>query len=82
MQAHFNMRYDIRSSRKRTRTQDEEEEPLQKEVSAQKESTMKNVTDKGKSPLNKPLQSNDQIPSSSKVATPPNAESVDRKSVV
>ena len=76
MQANFNRKYDLRSSRKRTRTQDQEEEPLQKEVSAQKESTVQKVTDKGKSPLNKPLQSNDQIPSSSKVVTHPNAESV------
>ena len=40
---------------------------------------MKKVTDKGKSPLNKPLQSNDQTPSSSKVVTPPNAESVSKE---
>ena len=40
---------------------------------------MKKVTDKGKSPLNKPLQSDDQIPSSSKVVTPPNAESVSKE---
>ena len=78
MQAHFNRRFDLRSSRKRTWTQDQEEEPPQKEASAQKESTVQKVTDKGKSPLNKPLQSDDQIPSSSKVATLPNAESVSK----
>ena len=27
MQAHFNRRYDLKSSRKRTRNQDQEEEP-------------------------------------------------------
>ena len=55
MQAHFNRRYDLRSSRKRTRTQDQEGEPPQKEAPAQKESTVQKVIDKGKSPLNKPL---------------------------
>ena len=40
MQAHFNRRYDLRSSRKRTRTQEQEEELPQKEAPAQKESTM------------------------------------------
>ena len=78
MQAHLNRRYDLRSSRKRTRTQDQEEEPPQKEASAQKESTVQKVTDKGKSPLNKPLQSNDQIPSSSKVVSTPNVEFVSK----
>ena len=32
MQAHFNRRYDLRSSRKRTRTQEQEEELPQKEA--------------------------------------------------
>ena len=40
MQAQFNRRYDLRSSRKRTRTQDQEEELPQKEAPAQKKSTM------------------------------------------
>ena len=35
---------------------------------------MQKVTDKGKRPLNEPLQSNDQIPSSSKIAIPPNTK--------
>ena len=55
MQAQFNRRYDLISSRKRTRTQDQEEEPPQKEAPAQKESTVQKVTEKGKGPLNKPL---------------------------
>ena len=75
MQAQFNRRYDLRSSRKRTRTQDQEEELPQKEAPAQKDSTIQKVTDKGKGPLKKPLQSNDQIPSSSKVVIPPNTKS-------
>ena len=79
IQTNFYRRYDLRSSRKRTQTQDHEEEPPQKEAPTQKESTMKKVTDKGKSPLNKPLQSNDQTPSSSKVVTPPNAKSVSKE---
>ena len=37
MQAQFNRRYDLRSSRKRTRTQDREEELPQKEAPSQKE---------------------------------------------
>ena len=78
MQAQFNRRYDLRSSRKRTRTQDQEAELPQKEAPAQKESTMQKVTDKGKGPLKKPLQSNDQIPSSSKVVIPPNTKSVSK----
>ena len=40
---------------------------------------MQKVTDKGKGLLNKPLQSNDQIPSSSKVVIPPNAKSVSKE---
>ena len=38
MQAQFNRRYDLRYSRKRTHTQDQEEELPQKEAFAQKES--------------------------------------------
>ena len=37
---------------------------------------MQKVTDKGKSPLNKPFLFDDQIPSSSKVVNPPNAKPV------
>ena len=37
MQARFNRIYDLRYSRKRTRTQDQEEEPPQKEAPAHKE---------------------------------------------
>ena len=40
---------------------------------------MQKVTDKGKGPLNKPLQSNDQIPSSSKLVTSPNAKAVSKE---
>ena len=40
---------------------------------------MQKVTDKGKGPLNKPLQSNDQIPSCSKVVIPPNTKSVSKE---
>ena len=40
---------------------------------------MQKATDKGKQPLNKPLQSNDQIPSSSKVVTSPNAKPVSKE---
>ena len=80
MQAHFNRRYDLRSSRKRYRTQEQEEELPQKEALAHKESTMQKVTDKGKGPLNKPLQSNDQFPSSSKVVIPPNTSLYQKKS--
>ena len=79
MQAHFNRRYDLRSSRKRTRTEEQEEELLQKEAPAQEESSMQKATDKGKQPLNKPLQSNDQIPSSSKVVTSPNAKPMSKE---
>ena len=39
MQAQFNRRYDLRSSRKRTRTQDQEEDTPQEEAPAQKEVT-------------------------------------------
>ena len=59
MQANFNRKYDLRSSRKRTRPQDQEEETPQKEVPAQKESATKRNTEKGKNPLNTPLQPND-----------------------
>ena len=55
MQAHFNRRYDLRSSRKRTRTQEQEEELPQKEAPAREESKIQKATDKGKQPLNKPL---------------------------
>ena len=55
MQAHFNRRYDLRSSRKRTRTQEQEEELPQKEAPSQEESTMQKATDKGKQSLNKHL---------------------------
>lgn len=79
MQVHFIRKYDLRSSRKRTRNQDQEEEPPQKEAPAQKESTMKKVADKGKSLLNIPLQSNDQIPSSSNTISPPNVQSVSKE---
>ena len=79
MQAHFNRRYDLKSSRKRTRTQDQEEEPPQKEAPAQEESTMQKATDKGKGPLNKPLQSRDQIPSSLKEVIPPNVKSMSKE---
>ena len=72
MQAQFNVKYDLRSSRKRTRTQEQEEEP------PQKESATKKNTDKGKNPLNIPLQSNDQVPSSSKIVNPPNVEPVSK----
>ena len=74
MQAHFNRSYDLRSSRKRTRTQEQEEELPQKEAPVQEESTMQKTTDKGKKSLNKPLHSNDHIPSSSKLATAPNTK--------
>ena len=40
---------------------------------------MQKVTDKGKGPLNKPLQSNDKITSSSKVVIPPNTKSVSKE---
>ena len=79
MQAQFNVKYDLRSSRKRTRTRDQEDEPPQKEASAQKELATKRNIGKGKNPLNTPLQSNDQIPSSSKVVSPPNAEPVSKE---
>ena len=47
MLAQYNIKYDLRSSRKRTSTQDQEEEaPLQKDALAQKESTVQKVTDK------------------------------------
>ena len=78
MQAQFNVKYDLRSSRKRTRTQDQEEEPPQKEASAQKESATKKSIEKGKNPLNASSLSNDQIPSSSKIVSPPNAEPVSK----
>ena len=37
MQAHFNRKYDLRSLRKRTRTQDQEEDAPHEEASTQKE---------------------------------------------
>ena len=40
---------------------------------------MQKVINKGKGPQNKPLQSNDQIPSSSKVVIPPNTKSVSKE---
>ena len=40
---------------------------------------MQKATDKGKGPLNKPLQSNDQTPSPSKVVIPPNTKSVSKE---
>lgn len=40
---------------------------------------MQKVADKGKSPINKPLQSNDQITSSSKAVTPPNIKYVSKE---
>ena len=79
MQAHFNRGYDLRPSRKRTHTQEQEEELPQEEAPAQKEDTMQKATDKGKKPLKKPLQSNDQIPSSSKEVIPPNTESMSKE---
>lgn len=79
MQAQFNVKYDLRSSRKRTRTQDREEEPPQKEAPTQKEMTMQKATEKGKSPLNTPLQSNNQGPSSSCTASPPNVQYVSKE---
>ena len=71
MQAQFNRRYDLRSSRKRTRTQDQEEDTSQEEAPARKEANHQKTPDKGKRPLNQSLKSADQIPSSSQVATPP-----------
>ena len=50
MQAHLNRRYDLRSSKKRTCTQEQEEEPHQKEAPAQQESTMQKGTNKGYNP--------------------------------
>ena len=79
MEAQFNVKYDLRSSRKRTRTQDQEEEPPQKEAPAQKESTTKKSIEKGKNPLNVPPQSNIQIPSSSKIVSPLNVELVSKE---
>ena len=79
MEAQFNVKYDLRSSRKRTRTQEKEEEPPQKEAPAQKESATKKSIEKGKNPLNVPPQSNDQIPSSSKIVSPLNVESVSKE---
>ena len=55
MQAQFNVKYDLRSSRKRTQIQDQEEEPPQNNAPAQKESAIKRNIEKGKSPLNTPL---------------------------
>ena len=80
MQAHLNRIYDLRSSRKRTWTQEQEEGLAQEEVPTQKELAPKKVTGKGKSPLKEPLLSDDQIPSSSKIVSPPNAESVPKES--
>ena len=71
MQAQFNRRYDLRSSRKRTRTQDEEEDTPQKSASAQKEVNTQKPPEKGKRPLNQSLQSDIQMPSSSQVAVSP-----------
>ena len=79
MQAQFNVKYDLRSLRKRTRTQDQEEEPPQKEAPARKEMTMQKAAGKGKSPLNTALQSNNQGPSSSCTASPPNVQSVSKE---
>ena len=66
MQAQFHRKYDLRSSRKRTRTQEQEEKMPQKETVVQK------VGDKGKRLITEPLHSNDSILSSSKLASNPN----------
>jgi len=80
MQAHLNRKYDLRSSRKRTRTQEQEEVVAQKEVPTRKELAPKKFTGKGKSPLKEPLLSDDKIPSSSKIVSPPHDESVSKES--
>ena len=68
MQAQFHRKYDLRSSRKRTHTQEQEEEMPQKETIVQK------VKDKGKRPIIEPLHYNDSIPSSFKLASNPNTK--------
>ena len=60
MQAQFHRKYDLRSSRKRTQTQELEEELPQKESVVQK------FEGKAKKPINEPIHSNVSIPSSSK----------------
>ena len=76
MQAQFNRRYDLRSSRKRNRTQDQEEDTPHEEAPAQKEATAQRTLDKGKRPLNQYLQSADNIPSSSQGATLPSVKPI------
>ena len=79
MQAQFNRRYDLKSSRKRTHTQDQEEDTPQEEAPAQKEAATQRTSDKGKRPLNQSLQSADQIPSSSQGATLPSVRPIEVK---
>ena len=74
MQPHLERRHDLRSSRKRTQSQEQEEE-----APSQKELVPKKVTSKGKNLLSEPLLSKDQIPSSSKIVSPPNTESVSKE---
>ena len=76
MQVQFHRKYDLRSSRKRTRIQEQEEEMPQKETFVQKETTVQKVGEIGKRPITEPLHSNDHIPSSSKLATTPNSKPV------
>ena len=76
MQAQFNRRYDLRSSRKRTRTQDQEEDTPQEEAPTQKEVTPQKPPEKGKRPLNQSLQSDTLMPSSSQLTAPPKVEPI------
>ena len=76
MQAKFNGRYELRSSRKRTRTQDQEEDTPQEEAPAQKEVTPQKPPKKGKRPLNQSPQSDILMPSSSQVTAPPKVKPI------
>ena len=61
MQEKFHRKYDLRSSRKRTHTQEQEEETPQKEPVVQK------IEDKGKKIVTKPLHPNVFVPYSSNI---------------
>ena len=75
MQAKFNKKYDLRSSRKRTCTQDEEEDTPQKPAPVQEEMAQR-TPDEGKRPLDQPLQSDTQRPTASQVTASPNVKPI------